>query len=100
MEYLEACRIVKQMYPQYWCLLVGPFDSNPSALKQNELNDYIEDGSVEYFGKQVDVHPYLAQASIFVLPSYHEGIPKSVLGAMACGRAIITTDAPGCHETV
>lgn len=100
LEYLEACRAVKKLHPDIRCLLVGPFDSNPSALKPRELQPYIEDGCIEYFGEQSDVRPYLAQCNVFVLPSYREGTPKSVLEAMACGKAIITTDAPGCRETV
>lgn len=100
MEYLEACRMLKQTYPEAYCMLVGPYDSNPSAIKPEELAPYVESGVVEYFGEQADVRPFLAQASVFVLPSYREGTPKTVLEAMACGRAVITTDAPGCRETV
>ena len=99
-EYLAACRKLKQARPGIRCLLVGPFDTNPSALKQEELQPFLEDGSVEYFGEQEDVRPYLAQCSVFVLPSYREGTPKVNLEAMSCGRAVITTDAPGCRETV
>ncbi len=79
---------------------MGPYDTNPSALRPSDLEPYIEAGTVEYCGEQTDVRPYIAQSSVFVLPSYHEGTPKSVLEAMAMGRAIITTDAPGCRETV
>lgn len=99
-EYLQACRLVKKEHPEYRCLLVGPFDSNPTALTKEELNEYITDATIEYFGEQSDVRPYIAQASIYVLPSYHEGTPKTVLEAMACGRAVITTNVPGCKETV
>lgn len=99
-EYLNACRQIKRTYSHVRCLLVGPFDTNPSALKPEELQEYLDDGSVEYFGEQDDVRPFLAQASVFVLPSYHEGTPKTVLESMACARAVITTDAPGCRETV
>jgi glycosyltransferase involved in cell wall biosynthesis len=60
----------------------------------------MESGVVEYLGAQVDVRPSIAECSVFVLPSYHEGTPKSVLEAMAMGRPIVTTDAPGCRETV
>lgn len=99
-EYLEACRKIKAIHPEVRCLLVGPFDTNPSSLKQEELQRFIDDGIIEYFGEQSDVVPYLAQSSVYVLPSYREGTPKTVLEAMACGRAVITTDAPGCRETV
>ena len=100
MEYLRAAKIVKQKYPDVRFLLVGPFDTNPSALKPEELRYYTDGNIVEYFGEQSDVVPYLSQANVFVLPSYREGTPKTVLEAMASGRAIITTDTAGCRETV
>lgn len=101
MEYLEACKRVKNKYGEkVRCLLVGPYDTNPSALTDKDINPYIQDGSVEYFGEQKDVRPYIAKCGTFVLPSYREGTPKAVLESMAMGRAIITTDAPGCRETV
>lgn len=99
-EYLKAARVVKGKYPSAKFLLVGPYDSNPSALKPEELQPYVDDGIIEYFGEQSDVRPYLNMCNVFVLPSYREGTPKTVLEAMATGRAIITTDATGCRETV
>lgn len=99
-EYLDASVNIKKAYgDKVRCILVGPFDTNPSSISPDELRRYIEAG-VEYCGEQDDVRPFISQCSIYVLPSYHEGTPKTVLEAMAMGRAIITTDAPGCRETV
>ena len=100
-EYLKACQIIKSEYnKKVRCLLVGPYDTNPTALKPNELQTFINDGVIEYFGEQTDVRPFIRQCSVFVLPSYREGTPKTVLEAMSMGRAIITSNAPGCKETV
>lgn len=100
-EYLEACQMIKAEYgDKVRCLLVGPYDSNPTALKPEELQPLVDKGIIEYFGEQKDVRPYIDQCSIYVLPSYHEGTPKTVLESMAKGRAIITSNAPGCKETV
>lgn len=99
-EYLEACREIKKKYPYVNCLLVGPYDTNPSALTPEEVQSYVDDGSIAFFGEQEDVRPYLNMCNVFVLPSYREGTPKSNLEAMASGKAVITTDAPGCRETV
>lgn len=98
-EYLEASKRIKESFPDVRCMLVGPFDTNPSAISPEELKPYIDAG-IEYFGEQSDVRPFIAQCSVFVLPSYREGTPKTVLEAMSSGRAIITTDVPGCRETV
>lgn len=100
LEYMQAAELVKKKYPQVRFLLVGPYDSNPSALKKEEVEGYIDKGIIEYFGEQANVIPYLEQCNVFVLPSYREGTPKTVLEAMASQRAVITTDAPGCRETV
>ncbi len=99
-EYLEACEMIKKSYPDVRCMLVGPYDSNPSSLQPEELQRFIDNGIIEYFGEQSDVAPYIAECSVYVLPSYREGTPKTALEAMACGRAVITTDVTGCKETV
>ena len=80
--------------------MVGWIDDNPSAISQAELDTWIADGRLKYWGKLSDVRPAIAESSVYVLPSYREGTPRTVLEAMAMGRAIITTDAPGCRETV
>lgn len=99
-EYAEAAKELKAKYPQAVFRLVGPFYNNPTAIQESELRDWQESGVVEYLGETKDVRPFIAGSSIFVLPSYREGTPRTVLEAMAMGRPIITTDAPGCRETV
>ncbi|WP_180003612.1 MULTISPECIES: glycosyltransferase family 4 protein [unclassified Acinetobacter] len=99
-EYAEAARIIKAKHPATEFHLVGWIDDNPSAISQAELDEWIADGRLKYWGKLSDVRPAIAESSVYVLPSYREGTPRTVLEAMAMGRAIITTDAPGCRETV
>lgn len=99
-EYAESARIIKAQFPKAEFHLVGWIDDNPSAISQAELDRWIADGRLKYWGKLSDVRPAIAESSVYVLPSYREGTPRTVLEAMAMGRAIITTDAPGCRETV
>lgn len=99
-EYLNAVVETKQRFPEARFLLVGGADANPSAIHPDEVQDLVDAGSLEWKGKVSDVRPYLQESSVFVLPSYREGIPRSTLEAMACGLAVVTTDAPGCRETV
>lgn len=99
-EYAEAARIIKAKYPETEFHLVGWIDDNPSAISQAELNTWVNEKTVNYWGKLSDVRPAISASSVYVLPSYREGTPRTVLEAMAMGRAVITTDAPGCRETV
>jgi glycosyltransferase involved in cell wall biosynthesis len=98
-EYGEAAIRLKREHPEISIRLVGWMDSSPDAIHPAELDRMIE-GGVEMLGRMSDVRPAIANCSVYVLPSYREGTPRSVLEAMAMGRAIITTDAPGCRETV
>lgn len=100
LEYLEASRKVKKAYPNAKFQLLGPFDSNPNSLSYQDIKPYIEDDIIEYLGETRDVRPFLQRCSVYVLPSYREGTPRTVLEAMAMGRPVLTTDAPGCRETV
>ncbi len=101
MEYLEAARNVKKQYPDARCILLGGFDVSIGALKKEDIQPYIDDGSVEFPGEVKDPVSFYNQCSVFVLPSYYrEGLPRTILEAMACGKAVITTDWPGCREAV
>ncbi|WP_266157811.1 glycosyltransferase family 4 protein [Dyella silvatica] len=99
-EYAAAARHIRSSHPAVVFALVGWIDENPDAIAQQELDSWLADGLVEYAGRLSDVRPAIAASSIYVLPSYREGTPRTVLEAMAMGRAVITTDAPGCRETV
>lgn len=99
-EYAEAAKLIKQQHPEVEFHLVGWIDENPSAIRQQELDQWVASNILKYWGKLTDVRPAIAESSVYVLPSYREGTPRTVLEAMAMGRAIITTDAPGCRETV
>ena len=99
-EYVKAATIVRRQHPNVRFGLVGWIDENPDAISEKELQHWIDAGDVRFYGRLNDVKPAIAESSVYVLPSYREGTPRTVLEAMAMGRPIITTDAPGCRETV
>lgn len=100
-EYVAAAKKVKSLHPETRFVVLGGLDEeNPGGLSRLELDDLIASGVVEYPGYVSSVGQWLADASVFVLPSYREGVPCSTQEAMAVGRAVITTDVPGCRETV
>ncbi|MCF8708910.1 glycosyltransferase family 4 protein [Rhizorhapis sp. SPR117] len=98
-EYVEAAKALRPHYPQARFLLVGGHDENPAAIPLAEVRLWVDAGVIEWPG-HVPVRPWLAQASVFVLPSYREGVPRSTQEAMAIGLPVVTTDVPGCRETV
>ncbi len=100
LEYLEAAKIVKKKYPFTKFLLVGYFYQSPDVVDKKIVYNYNKEKIIEFLGKLSDVRPAIKNSSVYVLPSYREGTPRSVLEAMSMGRPIITTNAPGCKETV
>ncbi|NMM36577.1 MAG: glycosyltransferase family 4 protein [Glaciimonas sp.] len=99
-DYVDAARRMKAVYPDVRFLLLGSVDINPSSILESEVHAWVTEGVVEWPGHVFDVRSWIADASVFVLPSYREGLPRSAQEAMAMGRPVITTDVPGCRETV
>lgn len=99
-EYAQAARRIRRCHPEVEFVIVGWIDSNPDAIEEHELATWVTEGTLSYLGRLSDVRSAIASSSVYVLPSYREGTPRTVLEAMAMGRPIITTDAPGCRETV
>ncbi len=99
-EFVSAAHEVKQRFPTVRFLLIGPVDTNPGAVSESEVRAWMEAGLVEWIPWAEDVRTWLAQTSVFVLPSYREGVPRSTQEALAMARPVITTDVPGCRETV
>jgi len=99
-EYVDAARLLRDKYPESRCRIVGWIDDNPASINQVELDSWVASGHIEYLGRLDDVRPAMADADVYVLPSYREGTPRTVLEAMAMGRPVVTTDVPGCRQTV
>jgi len=97
-EYAAAASIVKREYPDVSFSLVGPVDASPDSISLEEVLRWKE--YVDYKGPTNNVKEFIKSCHIYVLPSYHEGLPRSTLEAMSMGRAVITTTAAGCKETV
>lgn len=100
-EYDQASRILKTEYDHVECCLLGVLDDqNPSAITQKQMNDWVEEGIVEYLGVTDDIRPYIMRSDCVVLPSYREGTPRSLLEAAAMCRPIVTTNTVGCKDVV
>ena len=101
LEYCQAARILKKTVPYARCILLGGYDASMGALKPEDIREYIDDGSIEFPGEVKDPVAFYGKSSVFVLPSYYrEGLPRTLLEALSCGRPIITTDWPGCRVPV
>lgn len=100
-EFVEAARLVRARSPDARFRILGPLDSNPTGIALAEIREWALAGDIEYLGETRNVVPHLRAASVFVLPSYYrEGLPRTILEAMACGKSVITTDMPGCRDAV
>lgn len=99
-QYIGAARLLRTLKPDARCLLVGPLDPSPNGFTSGEVEGWVKDGVIDYAGEVADVRPALRAAHVYVLPSRGEGMPRSTLEALAIGRAVVTTDVPGCRDTV
>nr|WP_225433206.1 glycosyltransferase family 4 protein [Thauera sedimentorum] len=100
-EYVEAARLVRRLRPEVRFILLGSPDQNPGSVSHSELLEWSSEGVVEWQAHVDDVRPWLARASVYVLPTwYREGVPRGIQEAMAMGRPVITTDMPGCRDAV
>ncbi len=100
-EFIEAAEIVKKNYPETVFRVIGGLDEkNPFAVSAESISQFVAQGVIEYKGHVRDVIKEIQGSHVFVLPSYREGVPRSTQEAMAIGRAVITTDVPGCNVTV
>ncbi|KEY98070.1 glycosyl transferase, partial [Sphingomonas sp. BHC-A] len=101
-EYVEAARIVRASRPEVrFLLLTRPEAENPTGYTAADLEQWRQAGLIEFLPETRDVRPFIAAAHAFVLPSfYREGLPRTILEALATGRPVITTDMPGCREPI
>lgn len=97
-EFAEAARLVRRHHPSTRFLIAGPYDSNPSGISSDEIGAWSD--VIDYVGVVEDVRPILRACHVYTLPSYREGIPRTVLEALSVGRPVIVTNVPGCRETV
>ncbi|MBV2127800.1 glycosyltransferase family 4 protein [Arsukibacterium indicum] len=101
LEFVEAARQLKAQTIPIRMVLVGDTDEgNPKSVSVSDIAGWVQEGIVEHWGYQKDINATMAQANVIVLPSYREGLPKSLIEAAACGRAVITTDVPGCRDAI
>lgn len=99
-EFVEAARRLRPHHPEMEFHLVGGLDPNPGGLPRERVQAWADEGLIHWHGHLHDVRPQLARSSVYVLPSYREGKPRSTQEAMAMARPVVTTDAPGCRDTV
>ncbi len=100
LEFIEAARQIRSLHQDVRFVVLGDVDSNPSSVSTEQIHAWVAVGLVDWPGRVANVAPWLARSSVFVLPSYREGVPRSTQEAMAMGRPVVTTDVPGCRDTV
>lgn len=98
-EFVKAAKILKLKHSNLRFIVLGDLDENPGAIAIDAIKNLVNEHILEWYG-HVEVQPWMKRTSVFVLPSYREGVPASTQEAMAMGRPIVTTDVPGCRETV
>lgn len=100
-EFIEAARVLKErgVVARFW-LAGSPDPGNLTSISEKELSHWSKDGCVEILGYRSDIPNLFANSNIVVLPSYREGLPKALVEAAACGRAVVTTDVPGCRDAI
>lgn len=100
-EFYQAAKIIKSIRSDVRMVLVGDADlDNPKSVSPAQIEEWVAEGSIEHWGYSNKVAETIAKSNIMVLPSYREGLPKSLIEAAACGRAVITTDVPGCRDAI
>ncbi|MCF2918007.1 glycosyltransferase family 4 protein [Pseudoalteromonas sp. Cn5-37] len=101
-QYIEAARLVKKTHFDVEFLLIGTPDlENPNSVMQTEIDSWVKEGVINYLGHRNDIPDVFSSSSIVCLPSFYgEGVPKVLIEAAACGRAIVTTDNPGCRDAI
>ncbi|WJJ94974.1 glycosyltransferase [Neopusillimonas aromaticivorans] len=100
-EFVEAARLTHG-HPSglRWVLAGSPDPGNPASVSAETFESWKREGVVECLGERTDIAELYQQSHIAVLPSYREGLPKSLVEAAACGRAVVTTDVPGCRDAI
>ncbi|MEP0944411.1 MAG: glycosyltransferase family 4 protein [Rhizobiaceae bacterium] len=98
LELVEAARRLSKRGGNLSVRLVGGLDENPTSIRQSDIDSWLSEGIIEYAGHSNDIAGEYARSHIAVLPSYREGLPKSLLEAAASGKPMIATDVPGCRE--
>ncbi|MEZ9349949.1 glycosyltransferase family 4 protein [Vibrio splendidus] len=100
-EFASAANIIRSERSDVRMVIIGDVDpENPKSISQIQIERWVDDGIIEYWGYSQNVSNSIAKSNIMVLPSYREGLPKSLIEAAACGRAVVTTDVPGCRDAI